>query len=402
MGGHRHSHSHSHSHSGQDHAAIHVADPDNVLGATIFVSYIIAALYFSLSIAIDIKRLKTRIRQSPNAKPDRFLTTILTILATASFTTLSYHMLNVLIQSYTQWTTTHGSVDTRTLVQGMLPSPSNLLSYLSKLLASLGRWTRTSTLFADFAHALLSAPNRRALVELTLLYSVGWSSWMSAQGHVHAIPSLWKYFILAQILPTSFAQHLFLLTLTLQRSQSSPPQYEAEAEVQSKHRPAFLSIFFAAATSLAKASDSLFWIAEIRALILLPYFVPRRIHLLLPRAYTYLAYAGIAAYAAFKIPAVEWRALRLALDAHPAVSALGYDLVLGVVGAVTYAAYVSVVDPHRGSGPAALGQDRAALRGSGELQRKVDGGLKSVQGARVAPASGLQGRLDANLKALAE
>jgi hypothetical protein len=406
MAGHRHSHTHSHSHShgGQDHEAIHVADPDNLLGAIIFVSYIIAALYFTLSIIIDISRLKFKTERNPNAKPSPLLTTLLTLLATISFTTLSYHMLNVLIQSYTQWTSTHGSVDTRTLMQGMLPSPSSLLSYLSKLLASLGQWTRTSTLFADFAHALLTNPGRRALVELSLLWSVGWSCWMSEQGHFDAVPGLWKYFVLAQILPTSFAQHLFLLVLTLQRSLSSrsPSTQSTGKEERRKSRLPFLGIFIVAAKILDTARDSLFWIATIRAIILTPYFVPRRVQISLSKTWTYVCYAGIVASTVLKVRTIEWDALRHALDEHPAVSALGYDFIIGVAGAVIYAVCVYLAGDNGRAGRTS-GKDRVLSSKSGgeELQQKVDVNLRSGYGA-ASTAKGLQGRLDANLKSLAE
>jgi len=98
-----------------------VQEPENVVGATIFFLYIIAALLLTTLLTKDVwKACENRVRstdrhqktQIHHAGGPKFEPTIslFATLAALSFTMLSYHMLNFLVQSYQSWTLSAGSM----------------------------------------------------------------------------------------------------------------------------------------------------------------------------------------------------------------------------------------------------------------------------------------------------
>ncbi|KAI7534381.1 hypothetical protein KC331_g12597 [Hortaea werneckii] len=126
--------------------------PTNYLGAALFWSYILAALAFtSLAIhtILNINPPTTWSKNHDDANPSARSRHLFTFLAILSFATLSANMLHVLIHSFQQW---HSALSPPT--HPVQPAPAAWLSLIWS-------WSTTSTLFQDFAHAILATPARR-------------------------------------------------------------------------------------------------------------------------------------------------------------------------------------------------------------------------------------------------
>lgn len=171
----------------------------NVFGAVLFFSYIVAALVISNLIVADICTVSSsRYRASglwPEEVPalnevslagqkdeqvyqraigNQIKSRILfPVAASISFTVLSWNMLHFLVVCYQAWTTGHGIplfYRLRTVAD---------LYYQSK---QVWAWATDSTLFQTFAEDLLSSPGTWKRVRLSLLYSYGCNLWMSMLG----------------------------------------------------------------------------------------------------------------------------------------------------------------------------------------------------------------------------
>lgn len=427
---HSHSHSHSHSHGGAaaDGTQYHVKEEDNLVGAILFFAYIAAALVLTGIISMDLRRLSrnataasTANAKDPAATTGSSKITFLALGAAVSFASLSYYMLRVLIQSYSAWTVTHGGVDTSMLYAGLFPF--NILDYLQALSHSIWHWSTTSTLFGDFALAILNSAPRRIWTRMVIYYSVAWSMWMSDAGIQHHIPHLPLYFLLAQILPVSFTQNLFLLALELARSS---PNHRKAPHAPSQTQPAFsgyvvvtLGAFMLIDRIDAYIAHSPYLttiILMIRALLFVPLlltYIPR-IHPDANKPWTKTAVTSVLASVLVglqlrtlqAVAALDWDFPRVAaaLDEHPAVGAIGYDLGLAVASLATYGFLHIIEESKEGGGTVT---DVPAPPSSGELQGMVDEKLKTgaQQGRAVGERqegggnSSLQENLDASLKA---
>lgn len=126
-------------------------DGKNVLGALIFLAYIVAALYFSLRVWTIIWRrhLSTRATRSNDRQ---FRVSVAIFMTLLSFSMLSYNMLSFLVLSYTDWTRRLG-------VKGNPVSNPTLL----------WDWMSHATLFEDFARSLVATPARSLWTQLALL-----------------------------------------------------------------------------------------------------------------------------------------------------------------------------------------------------------------------------------------
>lgn len=113
--------------------------PLNHLGATIFWLYILAALFFSIIVLHTLTNLPST-HVIPTQKKQKRNTLIFSILAALSFATLSVNMLNVLIQSFASWSAARQN-----------PLPTNPVAWLE----AIWHWSVTSTLFQDFAQAIV-------------------------------------------------------------------------------------------------------------------------------------------------------------------------------------------------------------------------------------------------------
>ena len=128
----------------------------NVSGAIFFFLYIIAALVFTGLIVSDL--YKARLSSSQRAPRNgtsalRLRTTIL--LACLSFASLSYHMLDFLVVSYSSWL--HNNLNS----SGTGPWR----------IEQIWQWASHSTLFQNFTEAILDSPQGYFWTRKTLVYS---------------------------------------------------------------------------------------------------------------------------------------------------------------------------------------------------------------------------------------
>lgn len=175
-----------------------------------------------------------------------------------------------------------------------------------------------------------------------------WKANIPTLGRKSRTPRLWAYFLIAQILPISFALNLFYLNLLLKlpgTSASTPPEQQPKTELQptkSLHinnhfqsRTIFFIIIYASLLILAPLSEhtALFIpiIFAIRFLLLVPALRPldasvgrNRMLFLLP-----LVALWIALLLFMMMGEVEnGLGVLRAVNENPAVSALGWDYVL--------------------------------------------------------------------------
>lgn len=169
----------------------HIERGENVLGAILFFSYILAALYFTVYIVLTIFRVPARHQAPPKLsygknssgdgedadRPGRArhheASRICCSLALISFAVLSWNMLNFLIVSYSKWA-----------LSRECPTTFSLRSFdkIRHGLQCIWRWATGSNLFQTFAEDLVRDSGQWKVVRAALVYSYTWNSWMSALG----------------------------------------------------------------------------------------------------------------------------------------------------------------------------------------------------------------------------
>src|SRR5256885_6238226 len=157
--------------------------PDNVSGTIIFFAYVAAALgltglilseLFHAYAAFSKSRANTTLRSN--------LVLTFASFATISFSTVSYHMLNVLIYSYTAWAES-----------AEVPVPQTFLGALNGLttgqlsILNIWTWAKSSTVFKDFAEVVCNDPVRFWWTQQALLLSIGWNTYMAIEGEPNAM-----------------------------------------------------------------------------------------------------------------------------------------------------------------------------------------------------------------------
>ncbi|OCT53539.1 hypothetical protein CLCR_10447 [Cladophialophora carrionii] len=319
----------------------------NVAGALIFFAYIVGALVLTGLICRDLiimyscfSRQKRKDIQASGKDSGRTKrgtqsqVSILAALSALSFAVLTYHMLNFLTQSYQSW------------------APSESLSDVT--FSKIWKWSIESRLFRDFAEFIINDPYRFWWTNVALTYSLGWNVYMTIEGFHNSIPHLWAYFLLDQILPVSFTQNMFLLATHLQDDKK-------HAEMRALDPPSavmqvlLVCTYFAvlATAPITVGSDWFIWVLlATRALLFAPFLVLRpRIarpgasiqhqyvsssanHI--PRHQAKWALAVISGYMALQLaqgilalPSSITAVLPVLHD-NPAVSTLGYDLLIGI------------------------------------------------------------------------
>lgn len=157
---------------GYDSLVHYVTPPNNYIGAAIFLSYIVAALYATITItyslysqyhaifSIATKNEKESHIRSARARHIK----IYAFLASVSFATLSYNMLIFLIAHYLDW-----SVD-------------NNEGLSSTSVEKLKRWMLDSTLFQDFAQDLVKDAPNAAWTQGAITATWFWNIWMGQKG----------------------------------------------------------------------------------------------------------------------------------------------------------------------------------------------------------------------------
>jgi hypothetical protein len=327
-------------------------DSDNVVGALLFYAYMIAALGLTglncKNLCRDYSRCSLS-RAQPKGKNNGQTPTqrswrvpALMILSGISFVTLSHHMLNFLIQSY------HAHYPAYSLNDVSLPN--------------IWRWSVESTLFRDFTEIICNDPRRFLWTNAALAHSLGWNMYMAFEGEIshflaekiqltstgvrYEVPHLLAYFLLDQILPVSFTQNLFLLAVELkhQRRDFSAKIVEPRSEWRNL---LLISLFFGAlsiAPRVAATNGILVVLLATRFILFAPYWVSRpgvkagdmgRFNA--PASdFRFLSLPMFGPILAWAVYLMFWcgyslRVIWSALDDSPAVSALGYDFLLGVV-----------------------------------------------------------------------
>jgi hypothetical protein len=158
-----------------DSLVYYATPPHSYIGATIFLSYIVLALYATLGITYSLYTQYTQIYSTPSK--DANLTTaraararhikIYAFLASISFATLSYHMLFFLITHYTRWS-------------------GRPLSEASGAL--VGTWMLESSLFQDFAAELVRDRANAVWTQVAILGTWFWNLWIARKGMFTAAP----------------------------------------------------------------------------------------------------------------------------------------------------------------------------------------------------------------------
>ena len=153
----------------------------NTIDALIFSAYVIAALFFTIYICLDLllayHKQGVANDSHPNVKSKRNLQ-VFSTLATLSFSSLSYQMLKYLIVSYAKW----AEINAIPLPQRPFGNESLLGSGDRRIEVFIWQWLTSSTLFQDFAQTICSNSARFWWTQQALLVTMGWSVFMSFEG----------------------------------------------------------------------------------------------------------------------------------------------------------------------------------------------------------------------------
>ncbi|ORY10950.1 hypothetical protein BCR34DRAFT_336065 [Clohesyomyces aquaticus] len=192
--------------------------PTNYLGAFLFISGNLLAIYLTLHINLKIYHSHQISSKAANPRP---LSTPLLILSGISFITLSYNMLMFLVTSYAHWTlhSNQNSNVSSNRKMSPLSSPG-----LSDFPSRLGAWMLDSELFSSFAQELVGDGPSVLWTQVAILGTWFWNVWIAGTAKQRGIDSrsMFPFTLLSQILPISFTATLFLLYLQTLRSSPSP------------------------------------------------------------------------------------------------------------------------------------------------------------------------------------
>ncbi|KAI7159145.1 hypothetical protein KC349_g4362 [Hortaea werneckii] len=319
--------------------------PTNYLGAALFWSYILAALAFTglaIHTILNINPTTTRLKIHDDAKLLARSLRLFTCLATLSFATLSANMLHVLIHSFQHW---------HSALPPTHPIPTEPTTWL---ISQISSWSTSSTLFQDFASAILASPARRiwTLSELGMAMSV--CLHMGLEGRRRQMPTLYVFFALGQILPVSFAQGLFYLAvLRLDGVEAERSRSEGHGRDGGREKglivipsPAWVAgtclaygVCIAAACWLNETAFLMPLVLVARLLLLAPRFLPLRsyaddsVTVRAVQGALPLSFLVMVGYASLTAILDDDHGLSIprALFSHPAVSSLGCDAVLSVI-----------------------------------------------------------------------
>ncbi|RYO41108.1 hypothetical protein AA0111_g1035 [Alternaria arborescens] len=208
---------------GYDALAYYATPPNSYIGTTIFLSYIVAALYATIKIIYSLYSQYTVIFHASSTANDEKLGAakaararhikIYAFVASISFATLSYHMLMFLITHYLEWS----------------GDKSRSLSNVS--VEKLKRWMLESTLFQDFAQDLVKDAPNAVWTQAAILATWFWNIYtgQKARARRYDTARMRTYILLGQILPISFAVSLFLIQLHLSSPDVAPTPAASDA-----------------------------------------------------------------------------------------------------------------------------------------------------------------------------
>ncbi|KAL8672909.1 MAG: hypothetical protein Q9168_002663 [Polycauliona sp. 1 TL-2023] len=300
----------------------------NSVGATIFVGYVLAALFLSVLIVVDLSRsyhARTSSFVSKAQRPSSRLHIFLP-LALLSFSTLSYHMLSYLIYAYQAWLTANG-------LEG-LPRPSDFLTLpTSQGLHQVGQWLTESTLFLNFAETICQNSANFWWTQQALFVSMASALFISIEG---------------QILPISFAQNLFFVAMLLFPISDEGLATQIPGPVTQCLPVAAYYILLARAPSTIGNPIFMSVIVLLRLLLLCPFLFRTSVFEALGISSTSMQNAqsgystsyvlALFCSAILFVQRTAWALkenkvgdILMAVNSSPAVSALGYDFILYVV-----------------------------------------------------------------------
>ncbi|XP_014558003.1 hypothetical protein COCVIDRAFT_95853 [Bipolaris victoriae FI3] len=207
---------------GYDALVYYTTPPNNYIGTTLFLSYIVAALYATFAITWSLYSQYAAIFNRPTSKKDEKLDAartarvrhikIYAFLASLSFATLSYNMLMFLITHFLDWSAKRSQ------------NPSDVT------IEQLKRWMLESTLFQDFAQDLVKNAPNAAWTEAAILATWFWNIYMAqkARERKYDASMVRNYTLLSQILPISFTVLLFIIQLHLSSPDIAPAETSKE------------------------------------------------------------------------------------------------------------------------------------------------------------------------------
>ncbi|GIZ49136.1 hypothetical protein CKM354_001217300 [Cercospora kikuchii] len=279
----------------------------NLFGALIFWLYIVLALVFTSLVLDSLIRL-------PTPPERRSQVRVFSGLAFFSFVALSFNMLHVLVYSFRLWTQDH-------------PLPEGIS--VASALATIWKWSITSTLFKDFGVAIVEDLKRFFWTQAALWATMSVCLYMGAEGVHRRVPRLCAYFALSQILPISFAQNLFYVALL----KLPPADLNTEVTLPRKITAGVVlgygaSLVLAAFPLIWDVLDNVYPITAMQKLV------------------TVCAIAMTAGVGCFlrnldfmriEFLIMEFNDLLLpALWSHPAVTSLGFDFLLSCISAAAW------------------------------------------------------------------
>ncbi|QIW96800.1 hypothetical protein AMS68_002318 [Peltaster fructicola] len=224
------------------------------IAAIIFWLYIAAALYLSLGVIATLASISSKATQRDSTRRQ---TWNFSVLAGISFATLSFNMLNILINSFLRW------ADGQSVHYNWIDLPQ-----------SIWQWSLDTKPFRDFVLDIFADTQSAVASAAALLTTMSLCVYMGIEGRRYQIPNLGMFFGLAQILPISFSSTLFFIAVMRSDKHS--------AHVQP--RTIFLYTFLASFALCIVAATYLVWHHE-QSPWLLPLVISARLTLLLPLSF---------------------------------------------------------------------------------------------------------------------
>ena len=154
-------------------------ETSNTIGAIVFIFYVLDAIVLTALLSRDL--VKEWLYLPKRMRNDEKLQNRLqafTALAFLSFSVLSYHMLDYLVESYEAWAQDRNiALPSQFYGKGGLFGPSQQRAPLH-----IWTWLRTSTLFHDFARSICEPSQHFWWSQQALLATMSWNLYLSIEG----------------------------------------------------------------------------------------------------------------------------------------------------------------------------------------------------------------------------
>ncbi|KAL8929791.1 MAG: hypothetical protein Q9208_000935 [Pyrenodesmia sp. 3 TL-2023] len=328
----------------------------NVVGAIIFIAYVLAALFLTSLILFSLYNAY-QAQSSLSSKEARRTSQQLQVfvaLAVLSFSTLSYHMLSYLIFSYRSWSMSKNLKPLQGLQSSMAFSGITILEFTARI----WQWLTQSTLFQDFAKTICTGSANFWWTQQALLATIVAALFISIEGSRRQVPLIWAYLAIGQILPISFAQCLFFIAMILMPvPEPSRKMQVPSVLVQCLPLAAYYISVLSAPFSVGKPGFIPI-IVIIRVLLVCPFIfrlptlrslspstIPARsLHAGYSASYKMALFCSLVLFVQQTGLAVKEHGIHqvlAAVNSNPAVSALGYDFVLHAVVTCAWLTYNS-------------------------------------------------------------